>query len=359
MRSILLAFLFSLFASTAFASPRCTTMDVPVAVDGHPAAFVWAQLCLPANGGVPPTVLLTVHGTGYDHHYWDPPARRGYHSFVRDAARAGFATLNIDRYAIGQSYTPHSDTVSLAVVEDTLVQLLRGLRSGAIGGHAFENVVYVGNSLTSAYGWGIAGTVGRDDIDLLVLTGLTHMTKGSFLGNVQTSTAPANRDPRWASLGLDDNYIATTPYGTSEPLIGWRDELFYYVPGARQRTIMADDMLASSFVSYRLVGESIPLVWSPMTGRAPVEGDRALGVEVPTLMVLGEHDNTTCDGPDGIVCTQENVENLEAPYWQPGVLDVRVIPNTGHSLPWHESGPYSTALILDWIEDHLSLGCGF
>jgi hypothetical protein len=126
MRSILLAFLFSLFASTAFASPRCTTMDVPVAVDGHPAAFVWAQLCLPANGGVPPTVLLTVHGTGYDHHYWDPPARRGYHSFVRDAARAGFATLNIDRYAIGQSYTPHSDTVSLAVVEDTLVQLLRG-----------------------------------------------------------------------------------------------------------------------------------------------------------------------------------------------------------------------------------------
>lgn len=355
MKQFLLALALTLFASTAYASPRCTTMDVPVAVEGHPAAYMWAQLCLPPNGGVPDTVLLLVHGTGYDHHYWDMPARRGFHSFVRDATRAGYATLNIDRYGIGQSYTPHSSEVSLAVVEDTLVQLLRGLRTGAVGGHAFSNVVYVGNSLTSAYGWGIAGTVGRDDIDLLVLTGLTHMTKGSFLGNVQASTAPANRDPRWAGLGLDDGYIATTPYGTSAPLAGWRDELFYYVPGARQRTIAIDDLFASSFVAYRLVGESIPLVWSPETGRAPVEGDRAHGVMVPSLLVLGEYDNTTCGAPDGIVCTQENVEALEAPYWTPGVLDVRVIPNTGHSLPLHETGPQSTSLILDWIGDHL--GC--
>jgi hypothetical protein len=345
MRSILLAFLLSLFASTAFASPRCESFNVPVDVDGHPDAYVYAELCLPACGGVPETALLTVHGTGYDHSYFDFPMRRGFHSFVWDATQAGFATLNIDRYGIGQSYTPPSIEVTLSVVEDTLVQLVRKLRAGEIGGAAFDNVVYVGNSLTSAYGWGIAGTTARDDIDLLVLTGLTHMTRTSFLENVMHAIAPAYLDPRWSDRGLDPGYVATQP--------GWRDELFYYVPGARQQTIAADDLVASSFVSGLLVQQSIPLVWSPMTGRAVEAGDRALGVQVPTLLVLGEHDNTTCDGPDGIVCTQANVEALEAPYWQPGILDVRIIPNTGHSLPLHETGPQSTAMILDWISDHL------
>ena len=43
-------------------------------------------------------------------------------------------------------------------------------------------------------------------------------------------------------------------------------------------------------------------------------------IRVPTLLVLGAHDNLACGPPDGIDCTEANVRAQEAFDWLRGLF---------------------------------------
>ena len=45
---------------------------------------IYGELCVP-NGPAPDTVQLLVHGTTYNHNYWDWPEKPDAHSHVRAA----------------------------------------------------------------------------------------------------------------------------------------------------------------------------------------------------------------------------------------------------------------------------------
>src|SRR2546423_3412732 len=73
------------------------------------------QFCMPAGGVPPTTVQVLVHGTTYNHVYWDFPYQAEHYSHHRDMARHGYATFAVDRLGTGQSTSrpaPHCWTVS-------------------------------------------------------------------------------------------------------------------------------------------------------------------------------------------------------------------------------------------------------
>jgi pimeloyl-ACP methyl ester carboxylesterase len=105
---------------------KCQSFMVPVTVENVPGAKVYGELCVP-SGRAPSTVQLLVHGTTYNHNYWDWPENPEVHSHVRAALKAGYATFNVDRLGVGQSTKPASHLVTLAATIDTLHQVITQL----------------------------------------------------------------------------------------------------------------------------------------------------------------------------------------------------------------------------------------
>jgi pimeloyl-ACP methyl ester carboxylesterase len=311
----------------------CQSFMVPVTVENVPDAKLYGELCMPA-GQPPRTVQLLVHGTTYNHNYWDWPVNPDVHSHVRAAVEAGYATFNIDRLGVGQSTKPASHLVTLAATVDTIHQVIAQLRAGTIGGEKFDRVVYFGSSLSTAYGWLEAAL--HNDVDAFVLTGLLHFTRPTFLGLVKENLYTICDDPSFSNAGLDCGYITNRP--SSKAIF------FYNMSNADQNMIDADERL-KDVVSGLLIQESVPLVLA----QPPAESPSRL-IRVPTLVVLGEQD-MTASGDDGIVCTEESVRNAEAPYYPlvPGGIDVHVVANTGHSLPLHRNGRDTADFIMAWV----------
>jgi pimeloyl-ACP methyl ester carboxylesterase len=328
--------------------PHCQALNVPVTVAGAPGAFIHGELCLPP-GPPPAAVQLLVHSTFYNLRYWDPPQVE--YSYVRSAVAAGYATFNLDRLGTGRSSKPPAHLVNIESVEDTLHQVIVKLRAGAIGGHAFTKVVWVGSSFGSAYGW-VNATRHPGDADAYVLTGIAHQTKASFVELVVTRVISACDDAAFQHLGLDCGYV------TNQRLT--KGDLYYYPPTAVPGMLAGvDDFVIRDVVSTTLLGESalqlggvttfgIPAVFTPM----PIETDFARAILVPTLLVMGSRDNIFCGPPDGLDCTPAAFQAFEAPYY--GVVpDVYIAPDAGHATALHLSGPATSAAMNAWIDTHV------
>jgi hypothetical protein len=78
---------------------------------------VLVKLCLPTGKPTPATVQVLVHGITYDHRYWniaDPADPQGdRYSWEAAAAKAGYATVAIDRIGAGASTHPPSTLVTM------------------------------------------------------------------------------------------------------------------------------------------------------------------------------------------------------------------------------------------------------
>jgi hypothetical protein len=146
----------------------CMNMFVPIDLADVPDAVIYGELCAPPNAS-PNTVELLVHGTNYDHFYWDWPANPHQYSHVGNAIDHGYATFNIDRIGTGWSTKPLSFTFPSSDWIQSLHQLVVGLRDGSIGGSPFANVVYFGSSLTVVQGWLLAEAY-PGDIDAFIMT---------------------------------------------------------------------------------------------------------------------------------------------------------------------------------------------
>lgn len=129
-----------------------------------------AKLCYPySSTSNSTTVQFLIHGINFDKLYWDIPGL----SYIDAAAAAGHATFSFDR--LGTGLSDHPDPIQ--IVQSSLQveiahQLIQSLRSGAIGGTRFQNIVGVGHSYGSIQTVGLAVQY-PNDLDAIILQGFT------------------------------------------------------------------------------------------------------------------------------------------------------------------------------------------
>jgi pimeloyl-ACP methyl ester carboxylesterase len=329
-----LAVLVGLSASAAQAAAdgiACKDVRVPVTVPGASNATIFGRYC--PTLGSPTTVHLLVPASTMTSSYYDWSQDPVRYSYQLRAQAAGVPTFAIDRIGSGKSTRPASTNITLSAGAGTLHQVISALRAGKVGGRAFSRVVYVGNSLGSIYGWVEASKY--QDVDAFVLTAMTHKVKPSFLPIVSATYYPAVQDPKFAGSGYDEGYLTTRP--------GERPTQFFYVPGADSAVIDRSEQLKDT-VSSTEFGEAVGLISSPPADTAP-----SRAIKVPTLLVVGNHDQFFCDGPDGITCTAQNVLASEAPYYSSQArLSAIVAADSGHAVQLQKSAPTTANQILSW-----------
>jgi pimeloyl-ACP methyl ester carboxylesterase len=226
-------------------------------------------------------------------------------------AKAGYASLNIDRMGSGESSKPTMD-VTGDVQARVIHQLVDGLRSGSIGGHPYRKIVLAGHSLGSCVVIQEAASYG--DADGLIITGLLNYQ--SFPGSGTTglmnlSAAMQNSD------SSDDPIFRgiPTPSYTTRP--GMRGTIFYNVDQADPEVLKIDEQTkvttpAAENSAFGAVG-------------------RTDEIHVPVLLAVGEMDRLFSAPSESL--TMDKVRAGETKYFQPSTdLDFFVLPLSGHDI---------------------------
>jgi pimeloyl-ACP methyl ester carboxylesterase len=303
----------------------CATYSLPVRLtDPGPAdQTLWGQLCYPGTVR-PQTVQLLVHGATYNHLYWDFPVGHGYYSYVNAATTAKYATFNVDRIGAGNSSHPSSDRLSMQAYAVAMHDAITALRSGALDGHAFSHVAWVGHSMGAALAW---YEIPRyHDVDAAILTSALHGTpnpEGIAL------FYPAASDPKFAGSGLDAGYITTRP--------GVRN--YFYDPATTDPNVLAADE-ANKDVAAVAPGPEPAIPYD---------------ITVPVLLVNGSTDHAQCPAATQYDCDDPaSVLAFESQYYLPQAhLESSMIPDTGHNIALSTTAPLADGIMLSWIRSHL------
>jgi pimeloyl-ACP methyl ester carboxylesterase len=319
------------------ASVTCQVHSVPVTLGLVPATMR-GTLCVP--GPEPVTaVQVLLHGGSYNSAYWDFPYQPEKYSYVRAANFRGYATFNVDRIGYGQSSRP----VSLLLTADghaaTIHQVVGKLRAGQIGEVAFDTVLLAGHSLGA--GIALLESASYDDVDAVVLSGMTHHLSTSGLIQIITAdTHPAALDPKFG-LGYE-GYLTSVP--------GTRDDTFHSPVNAVPAVVALDEQLkdvesATEVVDVITDGFTLPV---------------SLAVDVPVLLAVGSRDWIFCTGSLASNCASAPALSTgEAPYFSPDAcLRTYVLPDAGHSLNLSvDTEDYQDA-VHDWADAVVSAaGC--
>jgi pimeloyl-ACP methyl ester carboxylesterase len=219
----------------------------------------------------------------------------------------------------------------------TLHQVVTALRTGQFEDAAgspleFEQVVLVGHSFGSNISWTEASLY--QDVDALVLTGISHDQNPPGAVLTQTLAYPAELDPLFADLALPPGYLTTIP--------GARDELFYYVPGASFDTISADEALK----------DTVPLgmLFDQFTTYGYTQS-----IEVPVLNIVGNYDTLACQLPS---CLESGSIDGEGEHYQlAAAFEQWIVDDAGHSLNLHENAPSWYSRAQHWLKANLSTSC--
>jgi pimeloyl-ACP methyl ester carboxylesterase len=312
---------------------------VPVTVsDTDPVRYLLSgELCLVDSERGRRSVEILVSGLTYDHHYFDFPYRPDEYSYVRAAHRRGYSTFNIDRLGVGRSDRPPAEKLTVQSHAWTLGQLVRGLRTGDIGGHAFGTVVGVGHSLGAAILQYLAGSAnGRDGVpDYLVLSDMLmrgNAAAGTALGK---ATYPAEEDAKFAGTGLPSGYLTTRP--------GTRGASFYHPLTADPAAIGTDEALKQPASPTERA--TLGAARTPVVTRA---------IAVPVLIVVGEYDTLQCDIAAGLSCASDAaVLARESANFAPGAcLAARVVAGAGHSVNLHPTAKDAYRMVHDWLDGY-------
>ena len=306
-------------------------LSVAISDPGPTDQTMWGQLCY--RGPVEPrTVQLLVHGAIYQHTYWDFPYGNGYYSYVNAATAAGYATFNVDRIGDGHSSHPPSSEVSVSAGAVALHDVITALRSGAVDGHAFRHVIWVGHSYGSLYAW---FEISRyHDVDAAILTGALHALNPNISSIAAADLYSAIDDPLFAGSGLDPGYLTTVP--------GTRESLFYY-PATADPSVVALDEATKGTMTFAELNDLSVVTLPP--GQALSQQ-----ITVPVLLVDGQYDNIFCVGVTQYNCADRaSVLRFESQYYPPQAhLKVVTIPATGHDLALSTTAPLADAVMIGW-----------
>ena len=314
---------------SAAASPACQEMtDIPVTLSGA-SYSVAGRLCWQGEL-TDQTVQVLTAGISYNSAYWDWPLEPGRYSYVQAATTAGYATFAYDRLGSGSSDHPDALSLDLPAEVNVLHQLVQGLRTGTIGGHAFDKVITVGHS----YGSAISGIEANayNDVDGVILSGITH----SFapINPVLTTASfwPAQLDPKFAGAGLPLGYLTTLP--------GTRAHLFYYQPNADLAVIAQDEALKDTLT----IGQYA-------TVSNYMQSASTTAVNAPVMVAMGQKDILFCDNLLLSCANNAAVTTREAQYFnEHACLEGYVLNNSGHNLNLHRNAPDWFAAANNWAD---------
>jgi len=316
----------------------CSTQRVTVTLsttDSTPYQVV-GRLCLSAlTGARGQTVQLLQSGLTYGSSYFDSSYKPATYSYVATAQARGYSTFNIDRLGIGLSDHPPGKKLTGQAHAHVAGQIVRQLRSGAIGGRAFRIVVGVGHSFGTGVFQYLAGTSNDAAAvpDYLVAGSFLMATYGNGSARLAAALHPASSDPKFASRGLDADYLTTQP--------GTRGPVFYNLGSADPAMIQLDETDKQTGTSAERA--SIPAIRTPAVTR---------GIQVPVLLTVGQYDNLYCDEASGLSCANNAVMKArEAPnYTARACLSTFVVAGAGHAVGGHLRAMEGYNAALDWTD---------
>ncbi|KAI4849689.1 alpha/beta-hydrolase [Aureobasidium sp. EXF-8845] len=141
-----------------------------------------AKYCKPqGDHKANPTVQVLTHGIGFDKSYWDLSYNNYNYSYIDVAVAAGYHTVSIDRFGIGNS--SHADPLQVQAPGEVsaLYEITSMLRNGTFPtvSHKFGKVVHVGHSFGSLQSY-LLTALYPGSSDGVVLTGFSM--NGTWLG---------------------------------------------------------------------------------------------------------------------------------------------------------------------------------
>ncbi|WP_419992787.1 alpha/beta hydrolase [Streptomyces boninensis] len=292
-----------------------------------------AELLVPAGGAS--TVQVLLPGLTYDRRYWTVPGELDYSAHM---LRAGHAVLLLDRLGTGASSRPDGHQVNLDSHVASIHHVVQELRTGTPAGRWFPRVVTIGHSYGS--GLAIVEAARHRDVDAVVVTGMLHAQSGFYkkVDKVHEFFHPAGQDPLLAGSGAPADYLTQRP--------GRRARMLEYAPGIDPELSDYNERIKSTATWGE--GNSLPETYLAEYSRA---------IEVPVLVVVGEHDALFAGDDIGFAAESTAVQQYEQDYYSPSAqLEAHVIPGCGHSLNLHRDAPRCYALTRAWLARHLPAG---
>ena len=314
------------------AQPVCRSMTFPVGLTpDQPRKYrIYAKLCQPRHGKAT-AVHVALHGGMYNHIYWDWPYKPELYSYVRAMTAAGYAVLAVDRIGTGKSSRPPSEEVDFPANAHAIHQIVDNLRSGTMGGIRFDRIILVGHSMGSDVSSIVANTYGG--VDGVILTGFSHgivKALSSYADQPMSWAMPANQDPKFKALNLDDGYITSKP--------GMRGPLFYDPRFTDPKVYEVEEATKDTFTMAEI--RTMPV------------GLATQDIRVPVLMVNGADDLLGC-GPEYKTWCMNSAALAanEAPHFSPkACLQTLVLPQTMHDLNATAVGPLWFAYAAAWSD---------
>lgn len=320
--------------TTSASTVATTCREVSIPVHAHQAGHISGTLCVPPNAS---TVQVLTPGWTYGRYYWDFPYQPDTYSYVRQANRAGYATLNIDRWGTGQSTHPLSALDTFYADGKTLHQTIQALRSGGTGTR-FDKVISVGHSLGSMVAMIEAGRY--KDVDALATTGIVH--SGNYINfgrKVVAVDEPALLDKKFSNRRLDPGYVTSYP--------GTRGN-FYNPTGLDKNVVDIDERMKHS-------GSLVEV--ATFLGFNILNTTRTLNV--PVFGVLGEKDPLICGLTSADCTSSKAIADFERPFYGSGAtVEGRLEPASGHNLQLQQSAPKTTEALLSFSDRHAGSGSG-
>ena len=302
-------------------SIKVDKLAFPVTLPDGSAATIAGYLYYHGSFRDRPLQIL-VHGATYNHTYWDFRDVNGAaYSYARymAAPERKYAVLAIDQLAAGDSTHPANGLgVTLLETATALKQVLDAMRSGANPlGYAFQRIALVGHSAGSINAILVQSM--PNPADALVVTAARHSTSLPFSPGIQAVFPYVPVLSALSYFTLPDSF---------------RQQLFYYTPGADPAVIAADNASADVWT-----GGQVPSTFGAfLYPLAAPEIDRVSHVTGPVLIQLGQFDALFPAGNDAD----------ETALWTTHP-DVQTISGVGHDFNLHLNRLESWEGIASWL----------
>ncbi|MCP4626085.1 MAG: alpha/beta hydrolase [bacterium] len=313
----------------------CEEFSIPVKLSAKSLKkhTVVGTLCRNGDLEGKPLYML-ISGSTYGPSYWDFPIQADTYSYVRAAAKAGFATFNLSRIGIGRSDHPFGLRVDVDANAYVVHQVIEYLRNDANGGLNLGPVVTMGHSLGSVIT--VAHAVRfPQDIDGVILTGFIHNINPDYGTVIREASYSASSDPRFEGKRYDFSYITSIP----------GDREIFYVMDQTDPDIVTVDELTKETTT---VGE--------IASTRDYYGEESLQITVPVLQLIGDEDIVGCGG--GIDCHDQDavIAHEQQFFSDTACIETHVIENTGHNLNLHRNAPSSYQLMFGWTARRIGAG---
>ncbi|MCJ1266481.1 hypothetical protein MMC22_006366 [Lobaria immixta] len=286
-----------------------------------------ATFCTPiAPGKHSKTVLLAMHGLGFDKSYWNSPYEPDNYNFVQYAIKRGYSVFFFDRLGVGSSTKVSGYKNQLSIQVAVLSSLAKSVRQGlytTIGKPAY--LVLVGHSFGS---FSSNALVAREPgiADATILTGY------GLAGNAQLTLE--GFAPRVARLQRPRAYsVFDSGYVTTGDVFGNIHNFFKM--GAYDRAVAAfSEATKQPFA----ISELISL--SPVYQRLDAPNFKG-----PTLVLSGEYDFIICQG----YCPGVLDQPLRTYFRGSSDFESYIQPKTGHGLNFATNATGSYSVIFDFL----------